>query len=163
MKLLTSHFGTAGLQVSNDEVAPPRGFIANEIIEFIAQRYKFSVKPIIPPQVPPQAFQVLQFQNGEFVIGEEKALVIALALVANGDIVSAMTTEMANKILDDLISNLETHFGFRYSTAKQRRVYQSNLTVQFESGLEDKIAGIKKMESILNGEISRPELPFKIK
>jgi hypothetical protein len=163
MKVITSHFGTAAIQVVNDDVAPKRGVITKEMIEFIAERYQFSVKPVIPPQVPPSALQVLPFQSGVLRVGDEKIAVVAIALVVNGDIASGITTEQADKILDDLSENLEQVFGFRYSTATQRRIYQSNITVQFEGPLEARFEGLNRIEAILNREIERPKLPFKTK
>jgi hypothetical protein len=153
----------AALQIANDDVAPERGVITKEMIEFIAERYQFLAKPVIPPNVPPSALQILPFQSGAFRIGDEKIVVVAIALIVNGDIVSAVTTESADMILDDLTENLERVFGFRYSTATQRRIYQSNITVQFEGPLEARFEGLSRIEAILNREIERPKLPFKIK
>src|SRR5882672_968098 len=117
MKLITSNLGTAAVRVSNDEVAPPRGFLHQDIVNFIAGRYAFSVRP--PNLGQMQVIQSMVFQNGAITLDEERIAVMSLALVIDGDIAYAATTELADKVLNDLISNLEQVFGFRYSTAKQ--------------------------------------------
>jgi hypothetical protein len=163
MKLITSNFGTASVRVSNDEVAPPNGFPYKDVVNFIAERYSFSVRPPDLGQLTQQANQPMVFQGGTFTLDDARVAVLGIALVADGDIVFAPTTELADKILNGLISDLDHLFGFRYSTSKQTRVYQSNLTVDFESGVEDKLEGIKKLQTILNREIGRPGEPFEIK
>ncbi|MGB9114379.1 hypothetical protein, partial [Bradyrhizobium sp.] len=50
-----------------------------------------------------------------------------------------------------------------YSNSTQERIYQSNITVDFEGGLQDKLEGIKKLQSIISREIVRPSLPFEFK
>ena len=161
MKLVTSNFGAAAIRIVNDEVAPPNGFVGQDVVNFIAERYAFSVRP--PVMAPLQNLQSIVFQGGTFTVEQERIAVIGMALVTNGDIVHAPTTEIADKVLDDLITKLEQIFGFRYSNSKQERIYQSNITVEFKGGLQEKIEGIKKLQSIINREISRPSLPFEIK
>jgi hypothetical protein len=161
MKLVTSNFGAVAIRIVNDEVAPPNGFVAQDIVNFIAERYAFSMRP--PVMAPLQNLQTITFQGGTFAVEQERVAVIGMALVTNGDIVHAPTTDIAEKILEDLIANLEKVFGFRYSNSKQERVYQSNITVDFKDGLQDKLEGIKKLQSIINREIPRPNLPFEIK
>jgi hypothetical protein len=88
---------------------------------------------------------------------------IGISMVGHGDIVFAANTEIADKILDDLITQLDSVFGFRYSATAQHRLYQSNVTVEFEVDLAEKIAGLKKLEIFINSEIPRLDLPFRIK
>ena len=159
MKLVTSNFGAAAIRIVNDDVAPPRGFVGPDIVDFIAARYAFSMRPPAGPQNLP----FITFQGGAFTVDREKIAVIGMSLVTNGDIVHAPTAEIAEKVLDDLISNLEQVFGFRYSNSTQERIYQSNITVDFEGGLQDKLEGIKKLQSIISREIVRPSLPFEFK
>jgi hypothetical protein len=162
MKIVTSNFGTASVRVSNDEVNPPNGFPYQEIVGFIGERYSFSTRPPDVGQLTQPVIQPMIFQGGSVTLDEKKVAVLAITLVPDGDIVFAPTTELADQILTGLISDLEHLFGFRYSTAKQVRVYQSNLTVEFESAIEDRLQGLKKLHAILNREIRR-EMPFDLK
>jgi hypothetical protein len=161
MKLIVSHYGVAAVRIVNDEVAPPRGFLSKEIIDFIAQRYAFVGRPPDAPEL--QGMQIISFQSGAFTLDQGRVALIGISMVGHGDIVFAANTDIADKILDDLITQLDSVFGFRYSATAQHRLYQSNVTVEFEVDLAEKIAGLKKLEIFINSEIPRLDLPFRIK
>jgi hypothetical protein len=161
MKLIVSHFGIAGVRVGNDEVSPARGFPSKDIIDFIAKRYSFSARP--PDGAETQGIQLLTFASGSFTLDQGLVGVGGISLVLNGDIAFAANTDIADAILDDLTSQLETVFGFRYSTTTKRKVYQSHITVELNVGLEEKIAGLRGFETFLNKQLPRPTPPFKIK
>jgi len=134
-----------------------------DIIEFIAQSYQFAVKPQIPPNIPPFMIPIFVFQSGQFVIGDEKLPIIQLAVIQNGDIVTASTTEVADRILDDFMSRMDSNFGYRFGEAVEKtRSYMSSFVVEFDKPLEEKISALKRFEEILNGASIRSE-PFKIK
>jgi hypothetical protein len=165
MKVIHSVNGTVALRVSGDDVAPEAGFLPQDLVELIATAYKFAVKPQLPPhgalQLPTQPYV---FQNGVLVTGEKRLPILQIALVPNGDIVTAANTEVADTILNDYMKRLDEDLGFRFgSTKTDRRAYQSNLVVQFDLPLEEKLKGLMKIEAFLGREIPRNSGPFKIK
>ena len=119
-------------------MVPVRGFIQRDIIEITADHYQFSVKPNLPPGAPPTAMQILPFQSGTTTFGEIKVPIVQLAITPNGYVITAQTTEIADPAMDDFMALLDNTLGFRNASAKQRRVYQSNIVVQFEVGIEEK-------------------------
>jgi hypothetical protein len=163
MKFIISNYGVAAISVSADDVVPLQGFMTKDVIEFVAQSYTFNVKPNIPPGIPPLLMQHLVFQSGIMIEGNDKFPILQMAMIPNGDIVVASTTESAEKIMNNFMARLDEAFGFRFQVTKMRRLYQSNLVVEFDRGLEEKIAALAKIEKILNREIERPSMPFKIK
>lgn len=162
MKLLVPTHGTVGLRVSADDVVPHVGTMTRDILDFVGTSYKFAVKPTIPPGVAPFMVQNYIFQSGELVSGDSKLPIIQLAIIPNGDMVTATTTEIADKIMDDFMERLDATFGFRFATAEKRRVYQSNVVVEFDVLVDEKISAFKKIEQILNGASIR-SAPFEIK
>jgi len=132
-----------------------------DVVEAISNRYSFAVRPAPPDQL--QAQTSLIFQGGSFELAGQKFAVIGIAMVPNGDIVFAPTTELAEQVLDDLIATLEQMFGFRYSTANKTKLFQSNVTVEFATPLQAKFEEIERLQKIINGAIDRPNLPFEIK
>jgi len=163
MKLITRHFGNVAVRVNSDDITPPQGTVPIELINFVAERYQFTVRPIIHPQVPPQLMNNLSFQNGVIKIGEETLPILALVLVKDGDIASAIDTDLADQILDDVAQSLEERFKFRYSTTKQQRFYQSTLTVELDAAFENGVAALNKIGEIFEKETGRPSSTFQIK
>lgn len=163
MKFISPVSGTVALHVIGDDVRPPRGGIVHDLIDFITAAYQFSVPATIPDGVPPFMIRGYHFQSGFLASGDEKLPIIQLSLIPNGDVITAVTTDAADVILDDLMGRLNEHFGYRFGTAPMHRTYLSNLVVQFENGLEGVIEALAKIEAILNEQIPRPSMPFKIK
>lgn len=160
MKIVVPTHGTVALRISADDVVPPPGLMMRDLIEFVAATYQFSVKPQIPPNVAPFMVQNFVFQSGQMVSGDSKLAIVQLSIIPNGDVVTAATTDIADKILDDFMALLDLTFGFRFADAEKRRVYQSNIVVEFD--VEDKFDEFKKVEKILNGAGIR-SAPFGIK
>jgi hypothetical protein len=157
MKVIFPLQGTVAFHVSSDEVAPERGLVHRDLITYIKTTYQFAVAPQLPANFPPALMQNLAFQSGFLISENSKLPIIQLALVANGDMVTAQTTDVADVILDDLIGRLETDLGYRYSSAtKKQRFYHSELVVQFNTSIEDRVAGISKIAQILSREIKLP-------
>jgi hypothetical protein len=162
MKLIISTNGTAAVRVSADDVIPKLGFMARDIIEFVANAYKFFVRPTIPPNIAPFALQNLIFQSGELVSGDNKWPIVQLVIGPNSEIITATTTEMADVILDDYMARLDSAFGFRFAAASKERIYQSNVVVEFDGAFGEKLETFKKIEAILNRATARTQ-QFKLK
>jgi hypothetical protein len=162
MRVINSIQGTAAVAVSADEVAPPNGVVVASLLDLVANTYKFASRPASPGAAIPFVGAQFAFQSGVLEVGNEKLPITQLAILSNADVVTSTTTEIADKVLDDYMDRLDKDLGFRFSSATKKRIYQSNIVVEFEGGVEEKIATLGKIESLLSREIKR-ELPFKIK
>jgi hypothetical protein len=147
MKFLSSAFGVAAVKIPADTVVPLKGLIIKDLVDGIARRYEFQGKPPVQGTMQSQA---LVFQGGASNIDKQRTGVMQLALVPNGDFVMAQTTEQADAILSDLLSYLEDAFGYRYSSSEQRRVYLSNVVVQFEKDFGRTFERFAEIQSLLN-------------
>jgi hypothetical protein len=163
MKLVSSLSGTLAIIVSPDEASPPIGVMANDLIDFVAKLYNFSVKPTIPDGVPPSSIPVRVFQSGFIFKDDIKMPIFQLGLFLNGYIVTAATTDVAEIILNDLLDKLDAELGFQNGRARKQMIYQSNLSIQFSYAFEALIEQLKIIEEILDKGIARPQMPFKIK
>jgi hypothetical protein len=148
--------------VSGDDVVPRPGVMMRDLVEFVAATYHFLVKPTIPSGIAPFTVPNYVFQSGQFVLGENKWPIVQLAIIPNGDIVTAEDTDAADKIMDDFMTRLDETFGYRFATAEKRRVYQSNLVVEFNPGLSEKIDSFKRDRSYFESASIRPA-PFSLK
>ena len=156
MKIILSAFGSVAVQVSGDDVAPERGLLQRDLVQFVGNLYDFAVRPVIPPNVSPQMFPVLTFQQGRFVNEGGTFAIQALVILQNGDIVSAANTDIAEMIMDDYITKLETNLDYRYHGKPQNRYYSSAIVVEFEQSIGERIAGLQEISRILTREMPQP-------
>lgn len=162
MKLIKTVSGTVCIRVSGDEAVPPLGVDLRQLIDFIATTYQFAVKPQMPQGLIIPINQPLLFQAGVMTKENDKWPITQLVSVQNGDMVTAASTEIADAVLEDYMSQLDKQLGFRFSQAEKRKVYLSGITVEFEKGIESQIRGLAEIEAILGRELKRTD-PFKIK
>jgi hypothetical protein len=162
VKLISSNVGTVVQHISSDAVQPPQGLLQRDLVEFIAHRYRFAIKPNIPPNLEAQ-IPTLLFRSGKFTDQTGEYVVIQIGQLQNGDAVTALSTDIAERILADLITGLSEGMGFRYDGVEFRRSYSSGLVVEFDIDLEDKIRAFGKIEKILARAIPRENMPFKPK
>jgi hypothetical protein len=162
MKLIASIQGIAILHVSPDDVIPTRGLLIRDLLRVVGDTYKFSVKPEIPPGIPPNSIPAYVFQSGVLETEKEKFPISQLIIASHGGAIVANTTDAADKVLDDYISCMDTTLCYRFASAKMRRTYYSNVVAQFDNGIEEIISAIGKIEAILNRTMTRTSR-FKIK
>jgi len=163
MKLIASLAGTVVLHVSSDDVMPKHGILQRDLIQYIAERYQFSGRPAIPPNAPPGTIIPIIFNQGKFVTKAGTYPVLQIIQPPNGDIVTAGDTDVAELVLEDLVSGLEADLKFNYRGKKQRKSYVSVLTVECDAALENQISAFRHIEEILNRAIPRENMPFKPK
>ncbi len=163
MRLISHLNGNVALRVSSDEVTPINGVMARHVIDFINKLYQFSVTPDIPEGIPPIAVPYYVYQSGVLERDNETLPIQQLVTFQNGYMVTARNTGVGDAILDHLTKELDEGLGYRFSSAKQSRTYQSSIVVQFEPALEERIATFDRIEKVLNERIRRPRHPFKTK
>ena len=157
MKVILSLQGTAALHVSGDEVSPERGIAIRDLITYVKTTYQFSVAPQFPANFPPALMQNIVFQSGVLIVENTKLPLHQLAMLPNGDMVTAQSTDVADAALDDITKRLDADLGYRYSTVtKKERFYQSEIVVQFDDAIDQRISGLRKIEDILSREIKLP-------
>ena len=127
MKVILPFQSSAAIRAQADEVVPELGMTFSELIAFVGDTYQFALKPQYPPNTPPVMMQNLIFQAGNLITEKDKYAILQLALVQNGDIATAATTDVADLILDDLVQKLDGQLKFRYAKAEKRQ----NLSEQF--------------------------------
>jgi len=103
------------------------------------------------------------FQSGVLETEKERFPISQLVIAGEGGAITSNTTDAADKVLDDVIRCMDTTLRYRFASSKMRRTYYSNVVVQFDSGIEERISVIGKIEEILNKTMARPAMPFKIK
>jgi hypothetical protein len=162
MRLINSVVGAIAFRVSTDEVMPKTGLVFEELIKFVGNMYNFSVRPQIPQGVAPISMQPFIFQSGAAEIDRKKVPVFTLAVLPTGYIVVSTNTDLADKIMSDYLKRLDSELGYRNASAKStRKSYVSNIVVEFEEPLGQKIKPVNLIEQTLKREIGSLEFPLK--
>jgi hypothetical protein len=163
MKVIATLQSSAGLHFSSDDISPPNGVMAIHLIDFITGIYHFSGKPVIPSGVLPSALPFQLFSSGFLGEGDDTIPILQFAIFSNGYIATTASTENGDRVLDDITKKLDERMGFRFKSARVRRSYLSNIVVELNPGLENRIEVFSRIENILNTAIKRRRMPFKIK
>lgn len=148
MRVLNPIGGTAAVRCISDEVLPQRGFLQRDLIEFVAQLYAFHVRPALPPNVP--ALPVLQFQAGKAIINREEIIIQQLVIFPDGDAVVAQTTDLAQIVMEDLLTKLDAGLAYRYREARLEWVYTSALAVEFDARFVERTSAFAVMQRAAN-------------
>ncbi|SIO49400.1 hypothetical protein SAMN05443247_06439 [Bradyrhizobium erythrophlei] len=164
MKMIVAMQSIAAISVLSDTVMPENGLLQQDLINFVGDLYNFAVKPQIPPGMAGQVFPVLLYQAGKATINDSTYPINQIAVVQNGDIVTASSTEVADLILDDFLSKLDSGLGYKIGASKhKKKMYVSNMVVQFDRPIEQPDSLISKIGNLLDKKIPRPEKPFNLK
>lgn len=154
MKVITATGGVAAIQASADDMLPRHGVLQKDLIALINREYEFNVSPSIPPGVPPQP--ILIFQSGRFVQEGEKIPIFQINIFPDGVAISAADTNLADVMLEHLISRLDNDLHYRFSETPQMKLYASALVVKFDVEFLEKLTAIRILAGILNETARRP-------
>jgi hypothetical protein len=159
MKLVGLVYGLAAVKVSGDAVAPLDAPVTKDFVEAVGRKYEFVTKPPLQPAL--QGGHSMVFQGGALKTGDRRTGILQLMLFPNGDMVMAQTTEQADTVLSDLLNFLEETFGFRYKSTEQKRLYLSNVVVQFDKEIGQAFDRFAAIENLLNDGKEPPRFQFK--
>lgn len=152
MRLISKLAGTSALRVSPDEAMPPGGIAFPSLIAALRDAYKFTIFPELAQgdiplvQVAPIG---LGFQNGELEIDGVRAAISQLQLFLNGIAVSSQSTDLSDKILDNIIALLDGKFGFRLASSESQRSYISQIVVHLDQSFEERIPHLRAIQDII--------------
>jgi hypothetical protein len=162
VKIIGAILGTAAVRTSPDDVMPHGGILQRDLAAFSADLYRFNVKPVIQPGMPPAA--VLVFQSGEFMSDEGKIPIIQLAILPDGYAVTTQTTDPANIVLTDFLAQLDSQLGYRFAEASPRRLCASALVAEFSDDFVNRNAAFSVIQETLNRSLNESnDHPYALK
>lgn len=162
MRFITSLQGSVAVKFSPDEAAPPqRAVLTRDLIDFLGRTYSFSLKPEVPPGLIVNPYFV--FQTGEVIFDGKKFPINQLTMMQGGAVLTARDTDTADLIFNEIVKNLDQAFDMKIGQSIRARYYVSNMVVEFEPGLEKKIAAFDRANTLLNEQIPRKNFPFLLK
>lgn len=162
MKVITANQGSCLIHFSPDEVAPPVAVLSRDLVGFLAEEFKFSLRPDLPPGLltEPQ----FTFQSGEVNFDKKKYPINQLNIVTGALIVTAKDTDTAETVATIIAKKIDETFGYKIAKNIRLKEYVSFLTVEFDPSVEKQFAAIGRVKAVLEKEIPRPsEFPFDLK
>lgn len=131
MKVIQHELGRVSFLLPLEELIPLYGIVSGSFVDQVGERYKFK-------NVPPGQ-DALQFVFGDGIIQFSDMIlpVIRLGLFADGILVEAKHTLVAQYFLNDFMSWGRETFGMRLPLSVPRQTYFSSVIVEFENIVEE--------------------------
>jgi hypothetical protein len=112
-----------------DEVRPLTGAYMPDIFRGVAERYQFTG---VPSDIADAIQNGAKFAHGRLLVKGQTVAVTDIGIFNDGLIVGAMTTDLADIILDDFLSWITSMYHLRERIILKPRTYTSNLVVEFD-------------------------------
>jgi hypothetical protein len=135
-----------------EEVRPQSGFDTAEFVRGAGDRYNFVTRPNLTELKGD--YSNLEFKTGSLSKGNKRISVISLSVLINGIVIDAVTTEDAELFFEDMFDWASGAFHLRRPT-EQKRLYISNIVVEFDRKFEEIIPAFQKILGIVNPEIKK--------
>lgn len=158
MKIITIESGRVARLFSADEIRPQGGINVADFIRQTKERYAFSISPSEQAAKEQGAF----FQSGRLIASNQKYNIGELKIYNDGVAVTAMDTDAAEYILNDVITWGKDTFGIREPITKPRTLYESNLVVEFDPTIERALRAFEQFRPLLENHLRQTyeqELP----
>jgi len=148
MKMIGHLQAVAASRQIPEEYMPSKLPYPADLADAIRERYGFQNFPDTAKGGPFQAD--MHFSAGKFGNGKDAFGIGFLIMEPVGDVVQAMTTDQADRILDDLAAFLSEAFEYRMPEKDLRRSYTSNLVVEFDDVVENYIGKLGAISEAFN-------------
>jgi hypothetical protein len=148
MKFVSANFGQVLYQIQMDEVRPSSGHDYLMAAQAISQRYHFSE---VPTDFKVVLEKGLVFSNGAIALNRHLPIqVTSLGIYNDGILINTMNTDDADLLLEDFIIWATQTFGLRQLISLPRKIYSSNVVVDFEHSIDPLIKGISEIMKLFN-------------
>lgn len=163
MKLIGTELGRV-VALMKPEEWRPRTLSTAEATNQVKERYKFVVSPNLSLEEIQKGG--LKFASGEFKSKGKVAPIQDLSFYADGIVVTALTTDDAEACLKDLFGWAHAVAGIADLSNVGRRVFVSNVIVEFDKSVNKLIAQFQEYSRILNKRMQatyKSDLPMELR
>lgn len=157
MRIESDLLGRIAVFVNIDEVVPERGIYAPDLLPAIAERYNFAFSPTLLDSIEATREKGFKFETGKLALsGGEERTIQDFTIWPDGLVVGAHTTDDAEAFLNDLSNWGKLSFGLRLNLdALLSRAYKSQLVVEFDRSLADRLSILKPICTAFNDALQR--------
>jgi hypothetical protein len=134
------------------------------LTEVITNEYDFDPQPDDAPDTPSDSAQPgIKFKNGQFDV-DGQSYRVGLEIYDDGIVAeTAVSTQVTEKFLKDVTDWANTNFGLQFDPALVvRTIYNSELSVQFDTPVATAFAPLQKFAEYLTGLPGLGNLPLSL-
>ncbi|MFO1036900.1 MAG: hypothetical protein U1E45_08650 [Geminicoccaceae bacterium] len=150
MNLVSSVRARCAFVLPTEEMEALYGQFSNKALQKILEQYRFMLHPG-PTEVV--ANQGLTFKRGVFANEKSEFTIGEFTIYNDGFVAEATITEIAESFLFNFVkwSTQELNFS---PVSVPRRIYTSNIIVEFETGAIDRITKLDEIASLISKTVS---------
>jgi hypothetical protein len=153
MKFIGFLEGRFALQFPWEEVRPLRGSTITSTFNALMAKYNFKYPPNMERPWGEIENAVMEFREGFVFLGSEMQEVNALRIYSDGLQAQCATTDLAEKVVDELIAWGRDTLGYREFVRLPRKIYSSEIVVMFERPIEGLFAKWRALQTLLDQPI----------
>lgn len=156
MRLISRDAGKVTWLFPLEEVSPIEGLNAAELIEQITLRYNFKRSPSLNSSREEVSKSGIAFGVGEFHLPDvgESTAITEFSIFTDGIVVNALTTDRAEAFATDVVEWLQHAYNFREFTSAPKKLYVSQLVVEFEAPLSRLITSYERIVRLIAENIA---------
>lgn len=150
MKVINHELGRVVLLIPWEDLRPIGGIHFPSAMEMIKARYAFASSPSMGSSIEQFQHDGMKFQTGKLVIGGNQTNISELAFYSDGIVINGYSTEESEAFLNDLLEWGKQSFGIRVSGSKERRMYVSQVIVEFDNDINPLMDGLEELTKRLS-------------
>lgn len=149
MKLIGQELGRIIVLFPIEEVRPASGIPLIPLVDGIRNRYNFVKPPDLNRPITDLDRDGYSFQVGTFLHEGQVITIREFTVYPDGVSVSCLDTTHADAFFDDIVNVAKEAFGFREFAREPRKIYRSQVIVEFEKSLNQLINGFTELSRLL--------------
>ncbi len=150
MELIATELGRVTRYFVGEEVRPSAGLYVPDLIRLVNERYGFVTSPTTD-----SITNGAVFQNGRLISGNKKINIPTLGIYNDGISVSAFDTDIAEFIVEDVVTWAIDTLGIRQPVTKPITLIESHVIVRFYHSIDRVVKIIQKMKPLLETAYSQ--------
>jgi hypothetical protein len=145
---------------------PESGVNRNSVIGLLNSKFRFTsfdgpAENLVFQVIPP-----ITLFNGIFSDENNNFPISSVRIEEGGIAIASQNTNQVDRVLESVIELLGTQLHFRFEDAQLKKIYLSNLVCKFDSGIEEYVSALARVQSAISSVASDDpfiEKPFNLK
>lgn len=153
MNLIGLELGRVIILFGGEEIRPRQGIPILKAVTAVKDRYQFLSAPDISIPISQVEKDGYRFEGGVFEFDGEEVAIRELGIYNDGISVTAYDTSFAEAFLDDFLGWATTSLGLRSFEKAPRRLYRSQLVVEFSKPLAKSLKNFSAISAALEDSL----------
>ena len=150
MNVIGHELGRVIVLFPMEEIRPETGIPELELFEGIMNRYKFAKTPDLKKTAIEVSRAGYNFELGSFVYEDKSTSIKEFTIYNDGISVSCHDTAHAEACFDNILTWARKEFGLKEFVREPKRLYRSQVVVEFEKSLNRLVQNFSDISSLIN-------------